>query len=244
VIAQTRAEVLKLRSTRTTLGLVLALVALVLLVVLLTGLLDSTFRLSEKENQRSYFGIGTLSTLFAALAGVLLVASEFRFGTIRPTFLFTPRRSRVVGAKLAAGLLAGIVFALIGEVLGFGIGRVILAGRGITLALDNGEIAQLLLGTLAATALWAGIGVGLGTILRNQVASVIALLAWVFVVDGLLFALVPSVGRLLPSAATDALIGMTDPHLVSPAAGGALLVAWVAVLVGAGLVLTARRDVS
>ncbi len=244
MIGQTRAELLKIRSTRTTLGLVLALVSLVLLFVLLTGLLSDPFRLAEKQNQRDMLGIGSLAGLFAALAGVLVVTSEYRFGTIRPTFLFTPRRSRVVGAKLAAGLLAGVVFGLIGEALGFGIGSVLLSARNVDVTLDSGELAQLLLGALAGTALWGGIGVGVGAIVRNQIAAVIGLLSFVFVVDGLLFALVPSVGRLLPSAAENALIGDTTEHLVSPAAGAALLVAWVAALVVGGAVLTARRDVN
>ena len=42
MIAQTRAELLKIRSTRTTIGLVLGMVALVLLFVLLTGLARRT----------------------------------------------------------------------------------------------------------------------------------------------------------------------------------------------------------
>jgi ABC-2 type transport system permease protein len=244
VIAQTRSELLKIRSTRTTLGLVLALVALLLLIVLLTGLLSDSLRLAQEDDQRDLLGIGTLAGLFAALAGLLVVTSEYRFGTIRPTFLFTPRRSTVVGAKLAAGLLSGLVLGAIATALAFGIGSATLSARDIPIALDGGEVAQLLLGTLAASALWGGIGVGLGAILRNQVASVIALLAWLFVVDGVLFALVPSVGRLTPSAAENALIGETSNHLVSPVAGGALLVAWVAALVLVGGALTARRDVS
>ena len=243
MIGQTRAELLKIRSTRTTFGLVVAMVALVLLFVLLTALLSEPFTLSQEENQRDLLGLGTLSALFSALAGVLVVTSEYRFGTIRPTFLFTPRRSMVVGAKLAASLLAGIAFGAIGEVLGVGIGSGILSARDITVTLDGGEIAQLVLRTLAATALWGGIGVGLATIVRNQIAAVIGLLAWVFVVDDLLFALVPSVGRLTPTAATNALLGETSDHLVSPAAGGTLLVAWVAALVLGGAALTARRDV-
>ena len=47
------------------------------------------------------------------LAGVLLVTSEYRYGTIRPTFLFMPHRARVLSAKLIAGLLAGIVFGAV-----------------------------------------------------------------------------------------------------------------------------------
>ena len=99
VIRQARAELLKIRSTRTTVGLALGLVAIVLLFVLLTALLSSVDDLSQTDNQRSLFGIGSFAGVFAALAGIMLVTGEFRFGTIRPTFLFTPRRSVVLGRE-------------------------------------------------------------------------------------------------------------------------------------------------
>jgi len=241
--ARTRAELLKIRSTRTTFGLVVGMVLLVLLFVLLTGLLEHASGLEEKSNQHDYLAIGTLAALFAALAGVLVVTSEYRFGTIRPTFLFTPRRSRVVEAKLAASLIAGLVFAAVAEGLAFGIGYVILSGRGIPIALNGGDVALLVLGTLGSCAVWGAIGVGLGTILRNQVGSVIGLLAWSLLVENLLFGLVPSVGRYTPGRATDAVTGSSSDHLLSPAVGGVVLVAWAAALAAGGLTLTARRDV-
>jgi ABC-2 type transport system permease protein len=243
VTDQIRAELLKIRSTRTTLGLVLGMVALVLLFVLLTGFLADVDGLSSKGDQLSFLGVGSLAALFAALAGVLVVTSEYRFGTIRPTIIFNPRRSRVVAAKLVASMSAGIVFAVVGMGLSFGIGRAILSGRSIPLVLDGGDVAQLLLGALAASALWGAIGVGLAAILRNQIASVIGLLVWSLVVENLLFGLVPSVGRFTPGRASDALMGMTADHLLSAGAGAAVLVAWAAALAAAGLVLTAQRDV-
>lgn len=244
MIAQTKAELLKVRSTRTTIGLVLGMVALVLLVVLLTGLLSDARSLSTREDQRMLFSAGSLAGVFSALAGVLLVTSEYRFGTIRPTFLFTPRRSRVHIAKLIAGLLAGLVFGVAGAAIGLALGSVILSGRGISSVLTGGEIVQLVLGTLASVALWGAIGVGLGAIIRNQVAAVITLLAWGFVVDNLVFGLVPAVGRFMPTRAQDSLIGSTTTHLLPAAAGGAVLLAWAALLAIAGLMLNARRDVN
>ncbi|MGE5273448.1 MAG: ABC transporter permease [Verrucomicrobiota bacterium] len=240
---QIRAELLKIRSTRTTLGLVLGMVALVLLIVLLRGLLDSVDGLSGKGDQLTFLGVGSVAALFSALAGILVVTSEYRFGTIRPTIVFNPRRSQVVGAKLVASMLAGIVFAVIGMGLSYGIGRALLSGRNIPFALDGGDVAQLLLGVLAASALWGAIGVGLAAILRNQIASVIGLLVWSLLVENLLFGLVPEVGRFTPGRASDGLMGMTEDHLLSGGAGAAVLVAWAAVLALAGLVLTARRDV-
>jgi ABC-2 type transport system permease protein len=244
VIAQARAELLKIRSTRTTLGLALGLVAIVLLFVLLTALLSSVGDISQKESQRSLFGIGSFAGVFAALAGIMLVTGEFRFGTIRPTFLFTPRRSVVLAAKVIASLLAGIVFAAIGEALSVGIGALILNERGISLALGSNDYELMTLGTIVGTALWGGIGVGVGMIVRNQVGAIIGLLAWGFVVENLLFALVPSVGRLTPGQAQNGFMGLTDKHLLSAAAGGAVLVAWTVVLCAAGAALAARRDVS
>jgi ABC-2 type transport system permease protein len=243
VIRQTRAELLKIRSTRTTVGLALGLIAIVLLFVLLTGLLSDSNSLSDNGNQQDLLAVGSLAALFAALAGVLVVTSEFRFGTIRPTFLFTPRRSRVILAKLIASMLAGIVFAVVGVGLSFGIGRAILSGRGIPFALDGGDVALLLFGALAASALWGAIGVGLASILRNQIGSVIGLIAWSLLVENLLFGLVPSVGRFTPGRASDALMGLNTDHLLPAAAGGAVLIAWTAALAVAGLALTARRDV-
>jgi ABC-2 type transport system permease protein len=122
VIAQVKAELLKIRTTRTTVGIVLGMVALILLFSLLSGLLTKAPDLTRTEDQRGLLSVGSLAGVFSALAGIMLVTSEYRHGTIRPTFLFTPRRSRVVGAKLAAGVLAGIVFGLVGEGLGFAIG--------------------------------------------------------------------------------------------------------------------------
>jgi len=244
VIAQTRAELLKLRSTRTTVGLVLGMLALIILFALLAGLLTHARSLTTPEDQRGLLGVGSLAGVFSALVGVLLVTGEYRFGTIRPTFLFTPRRSKVIGAKLVATMLAGLAFGIVGEGLGFAIGYVCLHARGIPIVLHGGAVALLLLGTVAGVSLWGGIGVAVAAIVRNQIGTVVGLLAWGFIVENLLFAFVPSVGRLTPGEAANALSGLTTSHLLPAAAGGAVLVAWVALLTLAGLVLTARRDVS
>ncbi|MGH2849300.1 MAG: hypothetical protein ACRDLP_01645 [Solirubrobacteraceae bacterium] len=239
-----KAELLKVRSTRTTLGLMLGLIAIVVLFSLLTGLLTHADSLSSTENQRELLHIGSLAGVFSALAGVLLVTSEYRYGTIRPTLLFTPRRPRVLAAKLAAGVLAGLVFGIVGEGVGFGLGYATLTGRGIPISLSSRDIELLIVGAVASTALWGAMGVGLGAIIRNQVGAVITLLAWGFIVDNLLFGLVPSLGRLTPTRAEDAFSGLTTDHLLSPAGGAVALIAWAAVLALLALPLMTRRDVN
>src|SRR3984885_16324291 len=100
MIAQVRAELLKIRTPPPTIGIVLGMVALVLLFSLLSGLLTKAPSLTSTEDQRGLLSVGSLAGVFSALAGIMLVTSEYRHGTIRPTFLFNPRRSRVIGAKL------------------------------------------------------------------------------------------------------------------------------------------------
>ena len=244
MIDQIRAELLKIRSTRTTLGLVAGMVALIVFFALLTGLLTKAPHLVTPEDQRGLLNVGSIAGLFSALAGVMLITSEYRHGTIRPTFLFDPRRSHLLAAKAAAGLLAGIAFGLAGEALGFGLGYLTLTARGIPFALTTGQAALTVGGGLAAVALWAAIGAAVGAIVRNQVGTIIGLLAWGLIIDNLLFAFVPSVGRFSPNRAENALEGLTAKHLLPAAAGGAVLVAWAAALTIAGILATARRDVT
>src|ERR1700721_345095 len=124
--AQIRAELLKIRSTRTTIGLLLGMVALILLFTLLTGLISHPSGLMGKENQRQLLSLGSLAGVFSALAGVLLVTSEYRYGTIRPTILFNPARSQVLTAKVVVGALAGLAFGILGEAVDWAVGYAIL----------------------------------------------------------------------------------------------------------------------
>jgi ABC-type transport system involved in multi-copper enzyme maturation permease subunit len=244
VIPQLRAEVLKVRSTRTTLGLVLGMAALILLFVILTALLTSVNEMGQRDQQRDLYSIGSFAGLFAALAGIMLVTGEYRYGTIRPTYLFTPKRSTVLVAKVAASLVAGLVFALIGEILSVGVGGVILNERSVSIALTHHDYWLLTIGTLIGTALWGGIGVGVGMIVRNQVGAIIGILAWGFVIQNLLFGLAPTVGRWTPDSAQNGMMGMTDSHLLDPGPGAVVLVGWTIAICIAGAVMAARRDVN
>jgi ABC-type transport system involved in multi-copper enzyme maturation permease subunit len=239
-----RSEVLKLRSTRTTLGLVLATLALTILVALVHGYSTGKVSLSFVDEQRTLFGAGGVSTLFAALVGVMALTSEFRHGTIRPTLLFEPRRARLVLVKLAATLLVGALFGLLAEALAFAVGGIVLATRGIGFALDAEDVAVLVGGTAAAALLWSGIGLGLGALVRSQVGAIIGLFAWLLVGENIIFGLWPEVGRYAPGPAAQALSGGSGADLLRPVVGGLALAAWVVVLVGAGTALIVRRDIA
>ena len=251
MIAQIRAELLKIGSTRTTVGLILGMVALILPFTLLTGLLTHPSGLASKEDQCRLLSLSSTAGVFSALAGVLLVTSEYRYGTIRPTFLFNPARSNVLTAKVVVGALVGLArerpdphgeyFAV--GILGEAIGYVILDGRGITIVLTSSDVLLLTLGGLAGVALWGAIGVGVGAIIHKSAQSSPCRVG-VLVVDNLLFGLVPSVGRFMPTRAADGLMGLRVHHLLSPGAGAIVLIAWAAALVAIGVALIARRDIN
>jgi ABC-type transport system involved in multi-copper enzyme maturation permease subunit len=241
---QLLSELRKMRSTRTNLGLLAGMVALILLTVILTGFITKAPELVDLENQYALLSTGTSAALFAALIGVMAITSEFRHGTIRPTFVVTPRRSRVIAAKVLASLLMGVLFGLVAIALSFGVGYTILSLRGIPLELDTGHILLLVFGTLAMTALWAELGVGIGAVIKNQVFAVIALIVWTGFIDNILRNVVPDIGRFTPVGVSDSITSGYEDYLLSPPVAGLILVGYVAAFVVAGAVLVARRDVT
>jgi ABC-2 type transport system permease protein len=243
VIGQLRSELLKQRSTATTLYLFLAMLALVALAVTLHVVALSANDLSSRAHQLEVFQVGSRAgMLFAGLAGAIAVTAEIRYGTIRPTFIVTPRRSPVIAAKLAIGAAVGLVFGLLAEAFMVGDAVIAFAVRGIDIQLAAGDYLQLLTGGGAAAALWAAAGVGIGALVRNQVAALVGLCAWMFLVESVLEGFVPGFGRLMPGGAGLALAGNSDDL---PAGVGAfLLLVYAAAASTAGLTATLRRDVA
>ena len=154
------------------------MLVLVIAISVLDRLLDARQRSQRRpEDQRQLLNTGSLAGIFAALAGILVVTSETRFGTIRPTFLVSPSWRRIIGAKVVASFSAGLVMGIVGMLVSYGIGYLCLSQRDIPFLLDSGDIAWLLVGAIVGSAIWGGIGVGIGTVVRNQIGAVIAFLA-------------------------------------------------------------------
>jgi ABC-2 type transport system permease protein len=247
--AQLRAELLKQRSTRTNLGLLVALLGLVLLAVLLHSLALPAENIDSNPEQLTLVvGWGEkLGAVFAGILGALSITGEIRHGTIRPTFLVSPRRTRVLAAKVLASLCFGAGFGLIATTLAAGVGSAALGTRGIDSRLDGGDYALFVAGGATGAALWAAIGVGIGALVRNQVPTLIGICAWLLFVEGLLvgdLTGVGDVGRFAPGAAAAAISGQDPDTLLAPAAGLVLLALYAAAATLAGSLATDRRDVA
>jgi ABC-2 type transport system permease protein len=244
-----RSELLKQRTTRTSLTLLLYMLGLVLLVVLLHVFSLSVDELGARDNQLKVLGWGTsIGALFAALLGAMSITAEIRHGLIRPTFMAAPRRARVIAAKVGASALAGTLVGLLAQALTAAITSAGLTARGVEIAVTAADFAQLLAGGAAAAALFAAIGVGVGALIRNQVGTVVGLCVWLLLVESILIGDVPSVGQFTPGASAGALAGALQDvgpaDLLAPALGALLLVAYAAVAGAAGSIAVARRDVT
>ncbi len=244
MIDQLLSELRKMRTTRTNLGLLAGMIGLTLLTVLINGFVLSASELRGHDNQHTLLSAGTNGALFASLIGIMAITSEFRHGTIRPTFVVTPHRTRVIVAKVLASLAMGVAFGIVAIGLSFGAGYAVLAARGIPLALDTNHVLLLLLGTLAMTALWAALGVGFGALVKNQVFAVIGLIVWTGFIDNIIRAVGPDIGRFTPVGVSDSLTAGFADYLLTPFAGGLLLLGYVIAFVVAGALVVARRDVT
>lgn len=247
--AQLQCELFKQRTTRTSLGVLLAMVGLIAAVVLLHVLSLSAQELGSRDGQLKIFGMGTtFGMLFASLLGALSITAEIRHGMIRPTFLATPQRARVIFAKVTASAIAGAAFGLLAVALAIAAGSAGLAARSMHIAPSPGDFAQLLAGGALAAAAWAAIGVGVGAIVRNQVAALVGLVVWQLFIEQTLIGSVPSAARYAPGPGAGSLAGailqQTSTYLLAPALGALVIVAYVAATIAAGSISTARRDFS
>jgi ABC-2 type transport system permease protein len=238
-----RAELLKLRTTRTFVALVGATLALSLLVVVLTGLLSDHIR---GDDARDLF-TADFTGLFIMLLGVIGMAGEWRHRTITGTILAAPDRLRLMGAKMLAYAAAGVVLSLIVTLTIMLVGTIILSSRGFD-TVGVSDLLDVQWRNLLVAALVGALGVGIGGLVRNQVVAIIGVLILGFVVEPALFGLVPDVGRFAPTQGAPAGIqniqpfGDDDDPLLSPAIATLVMLGWIALFFVAAGVRLRRRD--
>ena len=175
-------ELLKLRTTRTAIGFAVAAIVLVLLVVLLSILAGDPRNVPDKRDAVNFGG----TTAFVLLIfGVVGATGEYRHRTLAPSLLVAPDRARLTVARMVAYGITGLLIGLLMLVVAFGIGLPLLAGQpGPDLA--SSDLLETGGGGVLSVALSAMLGVGIGVLVRNQVAAVVGTLVWFFIVEPLL----------------------------------------------------------
>lgn len=261
--ALTRTELFKLMTTRSWWGVLLALCAW----AALWTALSAAFAGVEVPRQpptpgpddpglaRSVYtsGLTSFGYVFTLVLGVLAMGSEYRHQTVTPTFLATPRRHRVVLAKSVATTVVAVGYGVAALTTSVGVGALVVSLRGFDVTLTGHGIPAALALSVLTFPLWGLMGVGLATLVHNQLAAILTGIGFVAaetITTGILVFQPwgPDVLRWFPSQATSALVQPSTAgvplHLLPPWAGAAVLVALAAGFSGVGVAATLRRDVT
>jgi ABC-2 type transport system permease protein len=194
--------------------------------------------------------------VFTLVLGILVISGEYRHQTVTPTFLATPRRYRVVIAKWLSSSVYAVVYGVLALALSIAVAVGILILRGQPLNLGADDLPRSLAFALLGFVLWALIGIGVGTLIGNQVVAILVGIGFVFVEFVATIALSfaswgPDVLKWFPSNATTAMLAPSTRQAdgsvleILPWWGGvAVLLAYALVSAGVGAALTLRRDVT
>ncbi|MGI8731520.1 MAG: ABC transporter permease [Solirubrobacteraceae bacterium] len=240
-----KAELLKLRTTRTFAALIGSAIGVSLLVLVLSTTLGE-FR--TEENVRASLA-GDFTGLFIVLLGAMGMAGEWRHRTITSAILAAPDRLRLLVAKALSYAIAGVVVSFVITAALMIVGTIILSSRDL-ITLDGATLADIMWRNLVVAAYLGALGVLIGTIVRSQVAAIVGILVFSFVVEFTLFILVPEVGRYSPlNGAPGGIIDVTfdggdESLLLAPGIAALVMLGWVALAGVAGAVLMRRRDLT
>ncbi|MET8731492.1 ABC transporter permease [Streptomyces parvus] len=196
-----------------------------------------------------------LAYVFPLAIGVITVTQEYHARTISATLLAEPRRARVYGAKLLVGLGTAFVYGAAAVLSGALVAAALVSGDGKPTYLTDGTVLGALGGSVLVLTLWGAIGVGVGALVRNQVAAIVGILLVTQFLEPTLRILASSLGNaelgnLLPGGAGDLAGGGTIMTAAAEADGGSqglgfLVLFLYAVAIGAvGAVRFTRYEVA
>src|ERR671914_969848 len=240
-----RAEALKLFTTRGTYGLLLGAVLVVMLTVF-SSIGDAvTINQIAALNDHVVFLLSSINVgLFSLILGMRAVTDEYRNGTIAHAFLSDPGRNRTVVAKAAAAAVAAAVIALMSLLGLVALSFPLAAAKGASLTLGDSDTSAFI-GFVVANALWAVIGVGVGALIRQQVATVVVGLVWVLVIENLGAGFLGDASAYLPGQAAYAFTRALDnANGLDPSTGGVVFAAYALAFTSIGMAATRLRDVA
>jgi len=258
-----KAELRKLFSTRLWWLLALVLVAyLVFIAVVISfsftvdmGGDTAGMPVGEELARVVYSLTSPIGYVFPLIVGSLLFTGEFRHKTITASLLAQPNRSVLMAAKLVAAVVVGLIYGVIGTASTVAGAAPVLAWRGDGAYLGTESVLVLLGMSVLVMTIWAVLGTAIGSVLTNQVAAIIVILAFTQFVEPIArialgaWDATSEVAKYLPGAAADAVLGSsffaqdTTTDLLSRGPGAIVLLAYVVVFVLLGRFVTLRRDI-
>lgn len=239
-----RAELLKVRTTRSAwvlLGaMVLLTVGAVIGAVVVAGNLD--LDLSTEEAVRRVLHVSGSGAVFVLVLGVMMSAGEHRHGTATETFLTTPNRWRVLVAKVIVATGVGAAFGLVAAGAALGAATHAYGMRGEALDLGAAGGWSILGGAVLYAAIFGALGAATGSLVRNQVTAIVAWMVWIFAAEQVVLGIVPGLGRWLPAAAGRALVRDPASDLLGQPSAAVVLVVYASAIMAVGAFVERRRD--
>lgn len=232
-----KAELLKLRTTRT-FAVVVGVSAVFSMVLAVLGA-----AVGKGVAAHDLFTNNSI-TYVIVLLGAIGMTGEWRHRTITSTILASPDRVRLLSAKVVASAAAGVVLVFLVTVVTMVAGTIALKASGHA-TLGAGGLADVMWRNLAVAAVLGPFGVAVGALGRNQIVTVVGLIAVAAALEPQLFAASHAVGQFGPLAeAPGAVLGGSAAADGTLAAGPALvvMVAWAATAFGAAAIRLRNRD--
>jgi ABC-type transport system involved in multi-copper enzyme maturation permease subunit len=239
------AEWLKLRTTRilwATVPAVVLLCGVAVAGLVLSSEVAGVVLLEPTEGVRNAaLHLTSTGAALVMVLGIIISAGEYRTQTATDTFLTTPRRSRVVAAKLATGAILGVALGGLSAAVGLPVAYVWFEAEGAAFPSGDAELWLTLGGVVLYASLFAILGVAFGSLVRNQVVAIVSALIFVLLLEQLLTQAGASIAEWFPGNAGAAVV-RTPGEFLDPGVGAALLLAYALVIALAGTVVVARRD--
>lgn len=182
--------------------------------------------------------------IFAIIIGARTFTDEFRHNTIAHTYIADPKRTTSTIAKAGAAALSGILVGAVTVAAVALVALIMAASSSAEIAFHSSDLAPAG-GLVAAMALWAVIGAGLGAVVRNQVAVVAIGLIWILMLENLGAGLLEEAGRYLPGQTVHAMAQTQDAiDLLATGTAAGLMALYAALSTAAALAVTNRRDIN
>jgi ABC-2 type transport system permease protein len=236
-----RAELLQLRTLRSTYAAVLGLIALIALVTV-ASLADAKDLVTPDEVRAPVVaGAGILSAFFLALLGAMRVAGEYRHATIAQRALAEPRRARLIAAKLITYGSVGSVVATVVFAISVAIALPMVASKDLSMALTAADVLELGSHVALAGTLFALLGVAVGFLSRSQPAAVVAVFG-TFIAEKIVGGFIGDAAGYLPFGLLDGMLDKAAP--ISPGVAALVLTAIAAALSALAATRLTRRDVT
>jgi ABC-2 type transport system permease protein len=201
--------------------------------------------LGTPEYEDLAFSVGAQARVLLLILGIIGMTQEYRHRTATPTFLTTPRRWRVVAAKLLSYALVAIPFAVLVLAVGLAVVLVYAGARGDRPALTSDNLQSLGAAGLVLV-VFTVIGVGVGALVSNQVGAIVGALVYLQVIEPIVAGIgaIQGAYKWLPGGAVQAITSdFQAPELLQPWQGAVLLLGYGLLAALLGALFAVRRDV-